>query len=332
MTYQCEHCGETVNNLADYEHNDDGWWCECNDYGDLGYFNFFDQRNKPQLKIFLEDADHGIPIATLPKNQKIKTRLSPFRYPGGKSKLAKFIATLIRQDYNQVLISPFCGGASVELGLLDAGIVKKLILNDLDPFVYNVFDCILNHTDELLSALKPLKIDHDLFTQAKQTVLNQRTEPDNIKRALLTLINNRCSYSGIYYAGALGGKHGTLTQLTSRFNVDNLVKRIQQIAAMRNDITLLNCDVHDVLQEYSGSHGTFYLDPPYVKNGPKLYAKNYAELSEHYALLFDVQENFEELPSDDILLFYDNDPFIAQHCCVEPTILKRRFTVNKTTA
>jgi DNA adenine methylase len=330
MTYTCEHCGDIVKNLDDYDHNHDGWWCDCNNYGDLGYFNFFDKSKKPQLKIYLESTKNGIPINKLPKNSRVKSQLSPFRYPGGKSKLAKYISTQIRPTYQDTLISPFCGGASVEIGLLEAQIVNHLVLNDLDPLVYNVFNMILNDPNTLIKKLENITVDHRLFNHAKQMVLGKIPENNHLNKAILTLINNRCSYSGIYYAGALGGKNGTIEQLTARLNIKQLCQRIKIIANLKPKIKLLNLDVHQVLNEYSGNHNTLYIDPPYLKKGPKLYAKNYKSLNEHYNLLMDIQSNFEELPSDDIILFYDDDNFIENYCITEPTILKRNFSIAKT--
>jgi DNA adenine methylase len=329
MAYTCEHCGDIVKNLDDYDHNDDGWWCDCNNYGDLGYFNFFDKSKKPQLKIYLESDHDGIPIKSLPKNKKVKSQISPFRYPGGKSKLAKYIATQIRPTYQNTLISPFCGGASVELALLESNIVNNLVLNDLDPLIYNVFNMILKHPTELINELKSINIDHQLFNHAKKIVLGKEIENNSITKAALTLINNRCSYSGIYYAGALGGKNGDVKTLTSRLNIQNLCEKIITINKLQNHITLLNLDVHAILNEYTGNHNTLYIDPPYVKNGPKLYAKNYGTLNEHYNLLLDVQSNFEEFPSDDILLFYDDDEFIDRYCINQPIKLRRKFSINK---
>lgn len=329
MIYQCEHCGDIIYNLNDYDHNNDGWWCDCNNYGDLGYFNFFDKKQKPQLKIYLENNQTGIPIRSLPKNKKVKSQLSPFRYPGGKSKLAKYIGTQIRPTYQNTLISPFCGGASVELGLLEANIINNLILNDLDPLIYNVFKIILQEPNALIQYLKHASVNHQLFNYAKQVILGKITESNDVKKAALTLINNRCSYSGIYYAGALGGKNGNNNQLTSRLNIKKLCEKINTINKMKSKITLLNLDVHQILNEYSGNHNTIYIDPPYVKKGPKLYAKNYKNKNEHYNLLLDIQSNFQELPSDDILLFYDDDEFIQQYCINEPIILKRNFSIKK---
>ena len=62
---------------------------------------------------------------------------SPLRYPGGKNKLAKFIAKIcVDNDINGHYIEPYAGGASVSLYLLIEGKVKKLRLMILTvPFM-----------------------------------------------------------------------------------------------------------------------------------------------------------------------------------------------------
>ena len=56
---------------------------------------------------------------------------SPLRYPGGKNKIAAFIAKIcIDNDINGHYIEPYSGGASVALYLLLEGFVQKITIND----------------------------------------------------------------------------------------------------------------------------------------------------------------------------------------------------------
>ena len=40
---------------------------------------------------------------------------SPLRYPGGKYKLYKYVAELVKYNGCQTYIEPFCGGAAIAL-------------------------------------------------------------------------------------------------------------------------------------------------------------------------------------------------------------------------
>lgn len=62
---------------------------------------------------------------------------SPLRYPGGKNKLARFIARICeRNNINGHYIEPYAGGASVALYLLLEGYVSKITINDKDRAIY----------------------------------------------------------------------------------------------------------------------------------------------------------------------------------------------------
>jgi DNA adenine methylase len=51
---------------------------------------------------------------------------SPLRYPGGKRKIAKFVADAIisNEIENGIYIEPFAGGASIAIDLLNNKIVN----------------------------------------------------------------------------------------------------------------------------------------------------------------------------------------------------------------
>jgi hypothetical protein len=66
-----------------------------------------------------------------------RSDISPLRYPGGKRKLAPFIADLITRAGLEVelLVEPFAGGAAVAISLLESGHVQSIALADADPLV-----------------------------------------------------------------------------------------------------------------------------------------------------------------------------------------------------
>ena len=53
---------------------------------------------------------------------------SPLRYPGGKGKLARFVADVIRSNDLQdgSYVEPYAGGAGVAFELLLTGIVRRV--------------------------------------------------------------------------------------------------------------------------------------------------------------------------------------------------------------
>ena len=83
---------------------------------------------------------------------------SPLRYPGGKNKLSKFIASVCKKNnIGGHYIEPYAGGASVALYLLINGHVKEITINDFDKAIYAFWYCVLNDTDRFCRKLEILK-------------------------------------------------------------------------------------------------------------------------------------------------------------------------------
>ena len=63
-------------------------------------------------------------------------RYSPLRYPGGKGKLSKFMAAVVRANGGSDgrYIEPYAGGAGIAWQLLITGVVRRVLINDI-PFL-----------------------------------------------------------------------------------------------------------------------------------------------------------------------------------------------------
>ena len=80
---------------------------------------------------------------------------SPLRYPGGKNKLAKFVALICeRNNINGHYVEPYAGGASVALFLLIHGYVKEITINDFDRAIYAFWYSVLNDTERFCRKIK----------------------------------------------------------------------------------------------------------------------------------------------------------------------------------
>ena len=99
---------------------------------------------------------------------------SPLRYPGGKSKLAKFVASVC--DLNNIAdhyIEPYAGGASIALHLLFNGHVKRVTINDLNLSLYAFWNSILNHAEKFCALIENTEIDVKNWKQLKGTQKNK---------------------------------------------------------------------------------------------------------------------------------------------------------------
>lgn len=285
-----------------------GYWCSSCD----GY-NFF-SLDKDNRKFTLIIEDKSIVNSSSPSPEiRLNKRISPLRYPGGKSKLTDYIYSQVQKTNSNTIISPYAGGASVELSLLAAGVVEKVILNDLDLGIYSLFWTIQNAPYELMDRIENQIPTHDDFFKAQSDIKNGYSDCNLFDAAWSLLLVNRLAYSGIYKANPLGGKNGNLEQLLSRWNAKSLTNRIKKIHAISDRYEVLNLDACEVIEEwYWYPDSTLLIDPPYVQKGKQLY-RYYYEENEHMRLNDLLESLYQGFPGADILLCYDNDPLVTNN-------------------
>lgn len=205
---------------------------------------------------------------------------TPIRYPGGKSKLYPLIDAVIEANEltGCTYAEAYCGGAGLAIKLLLKGRVSKILLNDVDPAVYSMWDAIVNHADELCGFLREVPLDIDEWRGMKE-VFESASEPSfDLGKAALYL--NRTNRSGILRGGPIGGmSQASRYGIGARFNREDLCRKIMNIAARSNDIELFNDDAVDFIEEElivrEGLFANF--DPPYVVRGPGLYENHYTD-------------------------------------------------------
>src|SRR6056297_965172 len=101
---------------------------------------------------------------------------SPLRYPGGKNKIAAFIAKIcIDNDINGHYIEPYSGGASVALYLLLEDFVKKITINDKDRSIYAFWYAVLNNTTQFCERIRDVKISIEEWKKQKAIQTNKET-------------------------------------------------------------------------------------------------------------------------------------------------------------
>lgn len=154
----CQFCGLSGSLESGYfqlDNQNNGFWCEDCD----GYTYFNKDTIRHQFKLILEDKN-AEKVLFNPPGIKLAKRISPYRYPGGKSKVVDYLYTHLQEAKSKKLISPFAGGGSFELAMLDAGIVEQLHLNDLDTGVYSLWWIIKHMPYALIERLQSIQPNH----------------------------------------------------------------------------------------------------------------------------------------------------------------------------
>ena len=187
---RCEYCGY-IGEKEDFEEGKYGFWCPMCD----GVLYKEGKESFSQTHVILEQSK--LKNSTPVQKSKLKKRLSPLRYPGGKSKLIDQLLPYIQDK--ECFVEAFCGGSSLGLALLDAGKIHKLVLNDLDRNVYAFWKIVCSNqykelNDKILE-YSPIKETYFAYQERLKS-----SDLSDLDRAFYFLVINRCSFSGIQMA------------------------------------------------------------------------------------------------------------------------------------
>lgn len=216
---------------------------------------------------------------------------NPLRYPGAKSKLVPYVQNLIKSENltGCVFYEAYAGSAAVSLGLLENNIVSKVVLNELDPLIYNFWISVMDHTDELIHMINTVDVNinnwHEISKYRDITYLQNKS---SVQIGFAGLFLNRTNFSGILKANPLGGlEQKSPYKVDCRFNKERISKSIKALSEFSKHIEIFNMDAIDFLQQetyYKRNRSIFvYIDPPYFKKGHSLY-RYYYENEMHRAL------------------------------------------------
>ncbi len=216
---------------------------------------------------------------------------SPLRYPGGKSRFSRLLASFIQSNDIQdgVYVEPYAGGAGAGLNLLFSEYVDSIVLNDADRMIYLFWKAILNDTEEFICLVERTLVSVEEWQRQKKIFLKEEAATKT-EQGFSTFYLNRCNRSGILNGGLIGGKSQTgKWRLDARFNKKELIRRIEKIAEYKARISIYNFDAIQFMKRIasplgiSGKRLLVYLDPPYFSKGDQLYL-NYYDAAGHAKL------------------------------------------------
>lgn len=237
---------------------------------------------------------------------------SPLRYPGGKNKLAAFIAKIcIDNKVNGHYVEPYSGGASVALYLLMEGFVEKITINDKDRSIYAFWHSILNHTDQFCEKIKDVEVSIEEWRRQKSIQGNKEKE-SLFDLGFSTFFLNRTNRSGIINGGPIGGMDQSGEyKINCRFNKVDLIDRIREISSKKKNIRLYRKDaikLIDKIQSESKNDENviFYFDPPYFFKASSLYLNHYQSYDHRL-----VSEKIKAIEGVKWIVSYDNVPEIV---------------------
>ncbi|MQA82636.1 MAG: DNA adenine methylase [Streptosporangiales bacterium] len=213
--------------------------------------------------------------------------LSPLRYPGGKGRLAPFVADLIRSQSRRPAeyAEPFAGGAGAALRLLVDEHVRRVHINDLNPGIAAFWRCVFFDTELFAKWIECKEVTLDAWHEHRATYESPHGKSD-IEIGFAAFFLNRCNRSGILNARPIGGlEQEGRWKIDARFNRENLAHRVRSLGQYHRRVRVTQLDARDFLDSLDASieEVLVYVDPPYLVQGDALYMDSLSE-EDHAAL------------------------------------------------
>jgi DNA adenine methylase len=188
------------------------------------------------------------------RNPQLNLPKSPLRYPGGKARAVKQILKIIPAT-EEILVSPFFGGGSVEIAASHLG---------MTVIGYDIFTPLVDFWIELLQnpgILADKVMEYFPLSKSRFYDLQKMTFEDRLESATVFYVLNRCSFGGSTLSGGMSPGHPRFTETSINY--------LRNFRAPNLSVSF--GDFHKTIVDHSNSF--LYLDPPYLIENA-LYGKN----------------------------------------------------------
>jgi DNA adenine methylase len=237
---------------------------------------------------------------------------TPLRYPGGKQRLAPFVAEVLRSNklVGGHYAEPYAGGAGVAIRLLLSNQVEHIYLNDSCLAIYAFWRSIQRNADELCRRIASASLTVDEWRRQRH-ILKHTRDFSQVDVGFSLFYLNRCNRSGIPNGGVIGGlSQQGRWKMDARFPRNELIRRVEAISKNRERITVTKLDAEEFIQRYVPKlprKTLVYCDPPYFHRSSRLYL-NYYKPDDHVRLAKTIQRHLKR----PWLVSYDDVPEIRQ--------------------
>lgn len=200
----------------------------------------------------------------------------PFvKWAGGKRKLLKEISSLFSDNIKTkkiTYIEPFVGGGSVLFWLLSCNEkISKIIINDINSDLMNVYRVISHQPEELISILKVFQMEYHAFKNdtegrkkyyyEKRSSFNLRDQ-NQITHASIFVFLNRTCFNGLYRVNRRNEFNVPIGSYETPLICDE--ENILAVSKLLKNVTILDGDYYRTLEYIEKEKNCFfYLDPPY---------------------------------------------------------------------
>jgi DNA adenine methylase len=201
--------------------------------------------------------------------------------------MAPWLATMFGEQRStmdvEIWVEPFAGGAGAALTLLDRDAVAEAWIVDANPGIAAFWRTVVDDGEALASLVERTTPTLTLYDESRQRLM----EPEAASKFELgyaAFIVNRCSRSGIVAptSGPIGGRVGGRYTVADRFNGPALAARLRHIAGFGSRLKVFQGDgiefIEDAVESGVEDEILFFVDPPYLREGNRLYANGMTEV------------------------------------------------------
>jgi len=172
----------------------------------------------------------------------------------------------------RVYVEPFAGGAGAALALLASEMVDRIVLNDLNKGIFELWRAVFWKTDEFVAKISSTPATLEEWHRQREIYHNPSSE--GLDLGFATFFLNRTNRSGILGARPIGGlAQDGRWKIDARYNAGELTTRITALGEYRHRVDVSCRDGVQLVTDFSrcGTEYIFNVDPPYLIQGEELY-------------------------------------------------------------
>ena len=209
-------------------------------------------------------------------NMEKSIQCKPFlKWAGGKGQLIEKIAAHLPDSMLDIdtYVEPFIGSGAVMFWLVNRyQNIKKIVINDLNTDLVNLYLSIKFDVDGLIGVLKELDAKYmAIHTQEERSVFYYQIRNEYNSRPLdykdinnrisaLFIFLNRTCFNGLYRVNRKNLFNVPFGKYSNPRIVDE--ENLRKVSELLQKVEILNGDYAETIK-YANNKAFFYLDPPY---------------------------------------------------------------------
>lgn len=222
-------------------------------------------------------------------------------YVGSKYRILPLIEEKLPE--NNLYVEPFSGGFSLGLGLINKGLVDRVVLNDLDEEVVNFWREVKEDAFRLSDAVD------NLYKKLETLLFSGDVSLSDMDKRLIEGANSNLSRAALFYLYRKMN-FGTSRRRIDPFNSTPKMDHTDKFfgASQLLDSAIITNRSYQYLGDFDGQDTLWYFDPPYVDaRNANYYAVCKEEQFDHTAL-----RDFISTLRGNFILSYDNSDLIRE--------------------